>query len=369
MKIQQSSVSMTARSEQFRQHTVTESLRRWTGQEPPGNRENNLKQPLPGSIRLALSAAGYEQMRADMAKASAASLEGTGATQVDGPSDTPVLTDKDMAKIKLIEDFVYVLTGKRLKIHVPRLDPQQDTRQQVQQVQAQAVQTGEGPRRLGWGLDYSFHERIVESEAVHFATQGSVTTADGRQLDFSMSFSMSREFISETHLSIKAGDALVDPLVLNFHAAAATLGERSFRFDLDMDGVADTISFVGEGSGFLALDNNNNGTIDDGSELFGPQTGNGFSELAAHDEDGNGWIDENDPVFDRLRIWSMDGDGNLKLEALGKSGVGAIYLGNVTTPFRLVGADGQANGQIARSGVYLKENGTAATIQHVDLHI
>lgn len=53
--------------------------------------------------------------------------------------------------------------------------------------------------------------------------------------------------------------------------------------------------------------------------------------------------------------------------ALGKAGVGAIYLGNVTTPYKLMGADGQTNGQIARSGVYLKENGTVGTVQHIDL--
>jgi hypothetical protein len=43
------------------------------------------------------------------------------------------------------------------------------------------------------------------------------------------------------------------------------------------------------------------GRIDSGSELFGPATGSGFGELAALDGDGNGWIDENDDAFARLR--------------------------------------------------------------------
>lgn len=29
--------------------------------------------------------------------------------------------------------------------------------------------------------------------------------------------------------------------------------------------------------------------INDGNELFGPQTGDGFAQMATHDEDNNGW--------------------------------------------------------------------------------
>ena len=62
------------------------------------------------------------------------------------------------------------------------------------------------------------------------------------------------------------------------------------------------ISFVGSGSGLLALDKNGDGIINNGTELFGPNTQDGFSELSKYDSDGNGWIDENDSVYDNLRI-------------------------------------------------------------------
>ena len=366
MKIAQSYVAMQGRSEYVRQHTITESLRTFKGQETNGAQAPTQTRALPGSIRMALSAAGYDKLRDDLAKSAAAAAPSTESAE--DASEAPALTDKEMAKIKLIEDFVYVLTGKKLKIKIPKQVSTQQA-EQAQQVQAVAVQKGEVPRRVGWGMDYQYHERLYESESVQFATSGTVSTEDGRNISFDLNFSMSREFLSETRISIQAGDVPVDPLTLNFGKAAATLGARNFQFDLDTDGIKDSISFVGEGSGFLALDNNGNGTIDNGSELFGPQSGNGFTELAAHDADDNGWIDENDPVFDNLRIWSMDGEGTLQLEALGKAGVGAIYLGNVTTPYRLMGPDGQVNGQISRSGVFLQENGVAGTIQHVDLHI
>lgn len=74
------------------------------------------------------------------------------------------------------------------------------------------------------------------------------------------------------------------------------------------------------------MDINGDGKINDGNELFGPKSGNGFSDLAAFDEDGNGWIDENDFVYDKLRIWTKDKYGNDSLLAIGKKGIGAIYL-------------------------------------------
>ncbi len=57
-------------------------------------------------------------------------------------------------------------------------------------------------------------------------------------------------------------------------------------FDLDADGVKERVAWTVDGeAAFLAMDRNGNGTIDDGSELFGDHTveglDNGFSALAA----------------------------------------------------------------------------------------
>jgi hypothetical protein len=90
---------------------------------------------------------------------------------------------------------------------------------------------------------------------------------------------------------------------------------------------------LGEGSGFLALDQNENCRIDDGTELFGPISANGFMELKKYDQDQNGWIDESDPVFDQLKIWTRDASGKDCLETLEQKGIGAICLQNVTAEF------------------------------------
>ena len=169
--------------------------------------------------------------------------------------------------------------------------------------------------------------------------------------------------------TLRLGDAArkTDPLVLNFAGNAAQLTDQRFAFDLNADGQAEQINFVAPGSGFLVFDRNQDGKVNNGSELFGPTTDNGFQELAALDDDGNGWIDESDAAFKRLQIWTRDGHGNDLLKSLSETGVGAIGLGNIATPFDIKNNANQLLGQIRSSGIVLQENGAAGTIQQIDL--
>ncbi len=80
---------------------------------------------------------------------------------------------------------------------------------------------------------------------------------------------MSRSFYEETSLLVDMGSVrLTDPLVINLDTEAASVSDQKFYFDLDADGHAEQISFLNSGSGFLALDKNGDGVINDGSELF-----------------------------------------------------------------------------------------------------
>lgn len=209
----------------------------------------------------------------------------------------------------------------------------------------------------------------TESEAFSFDAKGIVKTSDGRSIDVDLSISMSRSFTSYTSQYVNL-DALscIDPLVINFDDAPSGLTDMKFFFDLDADGVEEEISSLDSHSGFIALDKNGDGRINDGSELFGTKSGDGYRDLAQYDLDGNGWIDENDEIFDKLKIWVKDSLGNDCLYSLKDKGVGAIYLGSADTNMALRSEDSSVvNGFIRRTGVFLYENGNVGTTQHVDL--
>ncbi len=222
------------------------------------------------------------------------------------------------------------------------------------------------PPRQGWGLEYDLQETYYEAEAVSFSASGLIRTADGKEIQFSLHLQMSREFLQQRRLNLRAGDA-VDPLIVHFEGTAAQLSSARFAFDLDMDGTPEEIASPGPGSAFLALDLNGDDQINDGGELFGPRTGDGFAELAEHDEDQNGWIDENDAVYDRLRLWPGGLQGRAPLATLRQKGIGAIYLGREPTPFAIKDAQNNPQGYLVASGVYLKEDGSAGSIQQVNL--
>ena len=209
---------------------------------------------------------------------------------------------------------------------------------------------------------------VAEVENTCFSTTGIAKTADGREISFNVELEMSRAFCLESESYVQTMQTLVDPLVINVGSNVTSVSDQKFMFDLDADGREEEISYLGEGSGFLALDKNGDGTINDGRELFGTKSGDGFKDLAAYDEDGNGWIDEADNVFKKLKIWAKNEDGTDTLISIKEAGVGAIYLGNVDTEFSLKNEEnGATNAVIQKSGVFLYENGGAGTIQHIDL--
>ncbi len=208
---------------------------------------------------------------------------------------------------------------------------------------------------------------LYEAEDTQFHTQGKVRTSDGREIDFQINVGMSREFQQYYEQDLQTQLQLTDPLVINLDGDVAEVSDQTFYFDLDADGVLDEVNQLGAGSGFLALDKNGDGTINDGSELFGTTSGNGFRDLARYDEDGNGWIDENDAIWEKLKIWCKDENGQDVLYKLADRGVGAICLQNVGTEFTQRGQDGNVKGVVRSTGVFLYENGSAGTLQHMDL--
>ncbi len=220
----------------------------------------------------------------------------------------------------------------------------------------------------GWGMSYSSYQSHYEYEKTSFSADGLVKTADGMEIQFSLDLEMSREYFIEEKFEMTVGEPLIDPLVVNYAGKAAELSDMKFEFDLNVDGQDDQISYLNPGSGFLVFDKNEDGVINDGSEMFGPTTGDGFKELSAYDEDNNNWIDENDSIYDKLALWHKSTEVDM-LANLRDSNVGAIYLGNVDSQFDLKGSANELYGRIQKTGMYLSEDGTAGTVQQIDLSV
>ena len=211
----------------------------------------------------------------------------------------------------------------------------------------------------------SLYERYQENESYSYKTNGIIKTAS-REISIDIDFSMSRSFIVENRIDMPR---TFDPLVINFDGELPKLDETRFSFDLDNDGEEDQISNLKKGSGFLALDKNEDGKINAGAELFGTILGNGFKELAEHDEDHNSWIDENDAIWDKLRIWNGGESEQRELLALGEVGVGAIYLNAAEGNFTYKTSQNETLGELRACSVYLQENGTAGTVSQIDFDL
>ena len=104
-----------------------------------------------------------------------------------------------------------------------------------------------------------------------------------------------------------------DPLVLDLggNGIITTGLDAGIHFDHDGDGFRELSGFVNAEDGLLVLDRNEDGKINDGTELFGDNTRffngaiapHGFAALSELDDNKDGVIDKNDAYFSKLRIF------------------------------------------------------------------
>jgi len=131
----------------------------------------------------------------------------------------------------------------------------------------------------------------------------------------------------------------VTPILIDLDRGSFKLTDLvgGIRFDLNRDGIAEALSWTepGSGDGWLALDRNGNGTIDDGGELFGNFTDQPLSEapdgylaLQVFDEDGDGFIGPTDPLYPNLLLWiDSDQDGaSSPSELIGLAAAGVEWI-------------------------------------------
>jgi hypothetical protein len=385
MKIESYAVNMSSATAAVKSYSVKEeSVVRIGGQIVPA------ALPVPnlsnGAAILALSPEAQPQLQLQPQPENAQpqsenwNRDGNGNAGVTGsmsPAAPAQYTSKDQMTIFLLQRLVEAITGKKYNFKTPEMfaagAAQQPNLQLNLQPMAGGFQIAPLITRQAINIETQRTETYRESQRMSFDTAGIVNTSDGRQIRFDMSVTANYEFFSESAVTeIAAAESvsmrICDPLVINLGGALPEFTKDRYAFDITIDGVKDNIFMPTNGSGFLALDKDGNGAIDDGSELFGAMSGNGFAELSAYDNDGNGWIDEGDAAFEQLKIMFVDKDsGETTLVSLKESGVGAIFLGSTKNGYEIKGDNNELVGVVQRNGIFLNENGGAGSIYHIDL--
>lgn len=123
--------------------------------------------------------------------------------------------------------------------------------------------------------------------------------------------------------------------------------------------------WLGHESGFLALDRDGNGTIDNGTELFGSATEDGFTVLRRLDSNKDGRIDAADELFDKLLVWQDKNQNTIseteELISVQEAGIKSISLEQVESVYR---PDKNGN-TIKWISEYLMESGETREIADV----
>jgi len=357
MIIANAQIAMAASHDYREEHQISEKLDFWLTAKPT---ETTTQQEAPKprwDEQVTISVRGFSLLELQRSR-----YKVDLNTQLDARSRINLL---------ILQSLYKTITGRPMNLVDPSTLPTGGSSPNLEIAAAPPSSVSAPPAEsAGYGMVYQHHERYQEQEKMQFKAEGVIHTQDGREIAFSTSLSMSRNYVEESNLVIRAGDATkVDPLVINFDGKGTQLSQTRFKFDLDSNGSEEQLASLRPGSGFLALDRNGDGTINNGSELFGPGSGMGFAELAKFDEDGNHFIDEGDSIYNKLRIWSFNEDGSTQLMALGDKQIGAIFLGHVTTPFQLKDDKNTSLGEVANSGIYLREDGQTGLVQEVNLTV
>jgi len=133
---------------------------------------------------------------------------------------------------------------------------------------------------------------------------------------------------------------LTSPIVLDLdgNGVRTLAAAQGVQFDLNGTGNTHQVGWASSTDGLLVMDRNHDGTINNGTELFGVATldangrraGNGYNAMALEDSNHDGKLTATDARFADLRLW-VDANSNGitdtgELHALAEYGITELNL-------------------------------------------
>jgi len=204
---------------------------------------------------------------------------------------------------------------------------------------------------------------------LNYQVQGKFSV-NGQELSLDYNLSLSSERNSYSKVEVSAA-ALKDPLLVQFGSQGLGNIKGQKDFAINQDNILDKLPIFSGDVGYLVYDKNNNQQADDGSELFGPKTGQGFVELAQLDSNKNGFIDTEDEQFEQLFLWQPSDDNNPTEQwlSLKDAKIQAISLSAINTPFDFYDKQGEIQAQLRQSSFAISESGLGRGVHQVDVRI
>jgi len=204
---------------------------------------------------------------------------------------------------------------------------------------------------------------------LNYQIQGQFNIND-QMLSLNYNFDLTSQRTSYSRIEMTAA-ALKDPLLVQFGSQALGDIKSEKVFDINQDNTLDELPIFSGDIGYLVFDQNGNQQADNGSELFGPTTGQGFMELAQLDSNKNGFIDAEDQAFEQLYIWQPNEDSSQAEQwmSLKEAKIQAISLSAINTPFNFYDQSGQIQAQLRQSSFSISDEGVARGVHQVDVRI
>ena len=152
---------------------------------------------------------------------------------------------------------------------------------------------------------------------------------------------------------------------------------NSKMLDLNGDGIANKVSWIGKNTGILFLDENNNNQMDGFQELLsdgkilenGETSKNGFDyALNVLDTDGNKILNENDDTFNQIKVLSFNEHNEEQIHTLTGLDIQSLNLNYANVALSAQHSFNNVHGEnlVLQESTYTKANGATGKLVDVD---